>query len=57
MSGVPGNALTFSLYRKPAVKRPFRTATSGFVSLLRMCDMHRCRCCLVNLSAMIVCSR
>ena len=43
MSGLPGTLLTFSLYRYPCAHSHFLTVISGFVALLRICDMQRWR--------------
>ena len=44
ISGLPGTLLTFSLYLYPCVHSHFRTVISGFVPLLRICDIQRWRC-------------
>ena len=50
ISGLPGTLLTFSLYRYPCAHSHFRTVISGFVALLRICDMQRWRWAGVSFS-------
>ena len=44
MSGLPGTFFTFNLYLYPCAQSHSRTSISGFVALLRICDMQRWRC-------------
>ena len=52
MSGLPGTLFTFSLYRYPCAHSHFLTVISGFVALLRICDMQRWRWAGVRTSGM-----
>ena len=54
MSGLPGTLLTFSLYRYPCAHSHFLTVISGFVALLRICDMQRRRCAGVRTSGILL---
>lgn len=51
MSGLPGNRLSFNIYRRPALCRTRRTIISGLVSFPRMPAIHLD---LVSLSTMSV---
>ena len=53
ISGLPGTLLTFSLYLYPCVHSHFRTAISGIVPRLRICDIQRWRCWGVRMSGII----
>lgn len=44
ISGLPGTLLTFSRYLYPCAHSHFRTAISGIVPMLRICDIQRWRC-------------
>lgn len=53
ISGLPGTLLTFSLYLYPCVHSHFRTAISGIVPRLRICDIQRWRCWGVRISGIV----
>lgn len=53
ISGFPSTLLTFSRYLYPCVHSHFRTAISGIVPLLRICDIQRWRCWGVRISGII----
>ena len=52
ISGLPGSSFTWSRYRNPRFHKAWRTSSSGFVLIDRICDIQLCRCWDVILSAM-----
>ncbi len=54
MSGLPCTLLTFNRYLYPCIHSHFLTANSGFVPLLRICDIQLWRCCGVIISGIVI---